>query len=140
MDTQIVSNLETELAQFTGTENYHRSSAFAKNIYHTDGIQYLAENAKAFWLIDAIVSHQFTKRVNQEPFQVWTLDVDERKHATLLATDGGNGGLDDGLPDHIARQFIEYTDFPLPYIKLYLESGSLDGEHPCKILMLPNER
>jgi hypothetical protein len=128
--------LINELAQFTGTEKYYRSSVFTKNIYHTDGIQCLADNAKAFWLIDAIVSYQFENRVRREEFQEWTLSVD-KSHAILLCTDGGIG---ENPPRELARQYIRYTDFPLEKITLYLEYGSLDGEHPCKILMLPSER
>jgi hypothetical protein len=134
--------LEVMLPHFTGTLNYHRF--WLKGIYYTDGVQYLAEKARAYWLIDAIASHQMTPKVRQEEFQVWALhkaapiENPTEKHiaAILICTDRdkGNG------PAELARQNIPYTDFPLDAITLYLEQGSLDGEYPCQILMLPSER
>jgi len=131
--------LESELQGFYGSEDFHRSSAFTRAIFHTDGVQYLAEKAGAYWLIDAIVSHQMKPSIAREKFQVWRLvkKPDESK-ATLICTDGGK----DDLPGEkvIVTQKIPYTDFPLEKITLYLENGSLDGEHIHKILMLPSER
>jgi hypothetical protein len=46
---------------------------------------------------------------------------------------------DDGNEHELVRQEIEYTDFPLEAVTLYLVYGSLDGVTPCWILMLPNE-
>lgn len=129
--------LQSELAQFCGSEDFYKSSCLCRWMYHTDGVQYLADHAKCFWLIDAILSHQTNARVRSEPFQVWKLTVDLAKRtADLTCTDGdkGNG------PVTLARQHIGYTDFPLPEITLYLEEGSLDGQTTSKILMLPNER
>lgn len=121
------------LPGFIGTTDHYRSSAFARNIYHTDGVQWLAEVAKCFWPIDAIVSYQMNPRVRREPFQVWTLKV-QNGQALLLCSDGN----EDTQP--LATQQIPYTDFPLEEITLYVEDGSLDMEHPAKILMLPSER
>ena len=133
--------LEDELQGFCGTFNYYRD---AMNIFHTDGVAYLAEKAGAYWLIDAIISHQTNKQVRNEEFQVWTLHVAStpeyptEKHiaAILICTDGDKG---DGEKE-LVRQNIKYTDFPLDKITLYLENGSLDGENVHKILMLPSER
>lgn len=54
----------------------------------TDGAKYLAETAQAFWLMDAIASHQTNKQVAAEPFQIWKLTVNEQKQAALTCTDG----------------------------------------------------
>jgi hypothetical protein len=126
------TDLELELQNFNGTQDYHRHFL---GLYYTDGVKYLAEQAKAFWLIDAIASHQI-RNVKREPFQVWTLLVGANQFAILKCTDGdkGTGEIE------LTRQHIEYTDFPLEKITLYLEDGSLDGIHACKILMLPQER
>src|SRR3990167_5297686 len=64
--------LESELLSFSGTENWYRHPF---GIVYTDGVQFLAEQAQAYWLIDAIASHQHTAKVRREPFQVWTLQV-----------------------------------------------------------------
>ena len=133
MKPMTAEEIKEVLPAFQGSMDHYRSSAFARNIYHTDGVQWLADVARCFWLIDAIVSYQMNPRVYREPFQVWTLKV-ENSHALLMASDGN----EDTPP--IATQKIPYTDFPLEEITLYLEDGSLDMEHPAKILMLPSER
>ena len=120
------------LSHFHSTGDYYRSSGLATDIYHTDGVQWLADAAKCFWLIDAIASHQFNVRVSGEPFQVWTLKVENRK-GVLICGDG-----DDTPP--LVTQEIPYTDFPLDEISLFLEDGSLDGVNVHRILMLPSER
>jgi hypothetical protein len=120
------------LPNFKATTDYYRSSALAKDIYHTDGVQWLADVARCYWLIDAIASHQFNVRVSGEPFQIWTLKVENRK-GILICGDG-----DDTPP--VVTQEIPYTDFPLDEITLFLEDGSLDGENIHRILMLPSER
>ena len=127
--------LRSSLAQFTGTERYHRHG-FMRNFYHTDGIQYLAEQAKAFWLVDAIVSHFTKRKVRSEPFRVWTLLKVKDRKATLKCTDGDKGGG----PITLCRQSIPYTDFPLPEITIYVEYGSVDGTNPAWVAMLPSER
>jgi hypothetical protein len=47
-------NLQSELSQFFGTEKFYR---ITKRHLLTDGTKYLAEQAKCFWLMDAISSH-----------------------------------------------------------------------------------
>ena len=49
--------LEHNLAHFSGTENYYVWSALFKRFVLTDGAQYLAEKAEAFWLMDSIDSN-----------------------------------------------------------------------------------
>jgi hypothetical protein len=113
--TQITdpATLEAELAHFTGTESYTnlRYPWLRKRFLLTDGAKYLAEKAKAFWLMDAIASHQTNKQVACEPFQVWELAVNEKREAILTCTDGNETVL--------ARQEIPYTDFPLTSITMY---------------------
>jgi hypothetical protein len=112
--------------------DYYRSSAFAPNIYHTIGVQLLAEQARCYWLIDAIVSYQLSIKIRREPFQVWTLKVENRQ-GVLTCGDGN-----DTPP--LVTQKIPYTDLPMEEVTLYLEDGSVDGVQLDKILMLPSER
>lgn len=122
--------LAANLGQFTGTMQYHRCLL---GIYYTDGVKYLADNAGngAYWLIDAIASYQ-NATMKREEFQVWRLVLTGDRGAVLTA--------DDGNGRELARQVIEFTDFPLPEITLYLEASSLDMVHTHWILCLPNER
>jgi hypothetical protein len=118
--TDVAETLEAELALFTGTTRYYRHWL---GIHYTDGIHYLAERAGAYWLIDAIASWQPTVRAVEEEFQLWELTVDENNRASLTARS------DTGTPA-IIEQKIDYTDFPLKSLTLYLENG---------VLLLPSE-
>ena len=119
------SEILVTLAQFTGSERYFRGPN--RTIVYTDGVQYLAEAAQAYWLIDAIASWQVQPKVRAEPFQVWTLT---RQTEWRLQADDGNGNV-------MTTQKIEYSDFPLEGgIKLYLAAGGPEGR---PVLMLTSE-
>lgn len=114
-------SLAADLPHFTGTESYTNLSYpwLRKKFLLTDGAQYLAEKAKAFWLMDAIASHQLNKKVAREPFQVWELVVGADCNAVLTCTDGDQHLL--------ARQEIPYTDFPLEALSLYVSQDDALG-------------
>lgn len=113
-------NLQSELSQFIGTEKLYRITS--RHVL-TDGTKYLAEQAKSFWLFDAIASH--LTRSYDDYFAVARLVV---KDSSAVLT------LDDGNDNVFATQQIEYTDFPLIEMKLYC---SYDGEH--WVIMLTSE-
>lgn len=121
--------LELELAQFYGTEEWHRWSNLFRNFLLTDGALYLAERAGAFWLMDLIASHFTKRRVRAEQFQVWRLRKlpEGSVNDAIVKADDGNG-------NHITQQLIPYTDFPLDEIKLYVAWS--DGYW---VIMLPSE-
>ena len=114
------------LVQATGTEQYWRAFPENDKFLFTDGVKLMAEMCEAFWLITAVFSWQSKAKVRNEPFQVWILrfiDKEKGDNAILICEDGNKKEL--------ARQEIEYTDYPLPEgIKLYLDGG---------ILLLPSE-
>ncbi len=103
----------SDLAQFTGSECWYRHPLYP-SITYTHGAQFVAEAGGAYWLLDAIVSHQHTARVRSELFQVWTLKVAQDRSAVLTCEDG-----DHGL---IASQPIAFADFPLAEITLWLQT------------------
>jgi len=105
---------QNDLAQFTGTENYYNHYLGYR---YTDGVKYLAEVGKCYWLLDAVFSH-----MRSEPFQIWTLEVKDSKAVLIMIEDTGQ-------PEKV-KQEIEFTDFPLESIKFYL----ID-----KVLLLPSE-
>jgi hypothetical protein len=104
-----------ELAHFTGDIERYRH--WTGRLIYTPGVQHLAEQAGAYWLIDLVASHQITPSVRAEEFQVWTLTVADDRTALAVA--------DDGTGREVARQVIEFTDFPLDEFKLYLDQGTL---------------
>lgn len=112
-----------DLAGFTGTENYYRH-ALSRAYTYTDGVKYMAEKAGAYWLIDVVVSHQHNPRVRREEFQVWKLKLNKTGHGTMVTCEDGNG-------HRVTQQRIQFTDFPLPEITLWLENN---------VVMLPSER
>lgn len=94
------------------------------SIKFTEGVKYLADAAEAYWLIDGIASHQikrFLSNTKLQYFQIWHLLAKEKSGTLICEWDTGK---------EVIRQEIEYTDFPIASIKLYLVS---------KVLMLPNE-
>lgn len=84
---------------------------------------YLAEHAKCYWLMIAVASHLSSR--NADNFAVAKLSV--VTSSAVLTLDDGNGNF-------FAKQFIEFTDFPLPKVKLYC---CFDGDHWT--IMLPRE-
>jgi hypothetical protein len=99
------------VAQFTGTEQWYRHS-INRTVLYTDGVRYVAEHGQAYWLLDEIALIQpYDKSIAAEEFQVWKLEVQPDKTATLTCDDG-NGHV-------VFSKEIPYTDFPLETITLY---------------------
>ncbi len=117
--------LEAGLAQHTGSETF-TLHGLARNVRMTEGVVWLANNAEAHWLTDAVVSYLADDRAKREPFQVWTLRTALISNSAALTMTNGNS------KKAIVAQAIEYTDFPLPEVVLYLVRES---DH--WVLMLP---
>jgi hypothetical protein len=106
---------KADLQQFTGSEHWYRY-ALNGNVLYTDGAQYVADTAGAYWLLDEIALIQpYDKRVAAEEFQVWKLAVRPDQTATLTCGDG-NGNT-------VYTKQITYTDFPLDEITLYFTNN-----------------
>lgn len=121
----------SDLAEFTGTEAWHRWSMLFPKMLLTDGALYVAENAGkhgAFWLMDAIASHQpeLAKKPEMQSFQLWTLEVYPDKTAKLSCR------ADSDLPAEI-EQLIDYTDFDLAEFSVYCMP--VDGGQTRTILL-----
>ena len=113
--------IQGELRNYCGTETWFRHQLFRKYLY-TEGVQFLAEEAGAYWLLEKILSNQILPEIKGEGFQLWKLTVDENKKATLTCDDG-NGVV-------IYTETIDYTDFPLDKISFYFTDS---------VLLLPSE-
>lgn len=109
---------QSDLQRFQGTKNFYTHGIGNLKIHLTDGAKHVCE---AYWLADLVLSYQIHKKVMQEPMKVWTLK--KREKDWLVTCNEGNGKL-------LAKQVIEYSDFPLDSIQLYL----ID-----KVLLLPSE-
>ncbi len=116
------SELHLELAQFTGTEQYHRTHP---GLLATDGAKYLADEAGAYWLLDVIWS--VLRKITDE-FAVLELTVQDNRRAAVVIHDG----REPETTYH--RQEIAWTDFPLASIKLYIQQNGRD-----RVVMLRSE-
>jgi hypothetical protein len=87
----------------------------------TEGVLGFAELAECFWLLDIIGSYQKNPNLNKT-FQGWSLQVDLQNKTAVVY------GCND--TEVIITQEIEYTNFPLEEINLFLYKG---------LLMLPLE-
>jgi len=125
MKTETITPIE--LAQFTGSETFTRWSMLSRSVL-SEGCQYVADQAGAYWLFDAIDSHLTTRGVTDETeFVVARLVVNMPTGRAELTLDDGNGLI-------WMTQTIPYTDFPLPEIKTYAAFNGEGWTH-----MLPTE-
>jgi hypothetical protein len=122
MDTKTISR---ELSLFHSTTEYHKHLFPGKSpLLITDGCQYIRDKCNAYWLFDAILSYQCEKILKYINFQIWELKrlkVDLSWQLTCRE--------DTGIKPLI-RQPIEFSDFPIDYIKIWV----ID-----KIPLLPSE-
>lgn len=122
------------LNQFTGSTQFYRN-AFNRAVLYTEGVQYLAENGEAYWLIDAIAIHigsrEFQLAAAQDErislIHFWKLAVSPDRSANLTAL------ADSGETPFIVQK-IPFTDFPLEQIDIWAGNN---GEGFT--LMLPGE-
>jgi len=119
--------LESILAQFTGSESYTRMNYPWANLLLTDGVAYLCEHAKCYWLMDLIASYQ-PEKLYKYDFQHWTVKVQDRK--ADVACDDGDGHI-------LVTQHIDFTDFPLDEVQLYAQP-TIFPEHGL-VVMLTSE-
>lgn len=134
---QTAEQLQSALTQFHGTDTWYRHGV-NRNLLYTDGVQYLAEEADAYWLIDEIaLRNQFTPQLRREPFQAWSLTLNKTGNGAKLVCNDGNGRI-------VQRARIPFTDFPLQSITLWCEQSGIeqdDGSIKLQwVLMLPGER
>ena len=101
--------LEAALGGFIGPEHWFRTHP---NVLITEGVKFLCDQAQCYWLIDCIASYQTIPRVVREEFQMMELTVDLEQYTGIIVVTDGND-------NELFRQDLEYTNFPLPRVKLY---------------------
>lgn len=121
------TELRSQLAHFTGSETFTRHG-LGRGMLMTEGVAFLAQQAQAHWLTDAIASYLHDARAKREEFQVWQLHVDASSHRGVLSMTDGNS------TKPIITQELDYTDFPLAEITLWLVASGKTW-----VLMLPSE-
>ncbi len=125
---------QDQLRQFTGGLTRYRNWLNRRVIY-TEGVKYVASEAEAYWLIEAIASHigskPFNRAVGEDErlgqIHFWTLTKSPDGSAPLIAK------ADTPYRPFIT-QCISFTDFPLTQIEIW---AAFDGGHWT--LYLPSE-
>jgi len=121
-----------DFSQFTGDDMRYRT--LNGHVIYTPGIRHLAEQAQAYWLIDAIASYfgspvmkaAMRKDGRLKDMQFWRLQVSDGAAKLTAVADSGE--------EPFIVQDIEYTDFPLKEIVIWAE---YDGRGWT--LLLPQE-
>jgi hypothetical protein len=117
--------IKRALKQFTGTESYHKHLFPGKSpLLLTDGCDFIRNECKAWWLFDAILSYQCEKILRNVNFQIIELRQNMKDLSWLLTI------REDSNLKPLISQKIEFSDFPLDYLKLYVIQG---------IALLPSE-
>ena len=112
-----------DLKQFYGSETVTRWSSLFNDVL-TEGCEYVAEKAQAYWLFDAISSH------------LLELDADMVVSKLTVKKDGATLELTDGNNEPLRTQHIEFTDFPEEGL---IVIWSLKNEQEAYTHMLPSE-
>lgn len=116
MDKRTIDSLKSDLRHFTGSEQFYHNPLF-KGFVYTEGVQYLAEKASAYWLIDHIFANQMLDVLKAQPFQVWNIIVHENASAII--------NVEDGNKNKLTFFTLGYTDFPLQEFSLWLVDRTL---------------
>lgn len=123
-----IQNLRNELRHFCGSEQYYKNPLFPMFAY-TEGVQYLAQKANCYWLINQVFGCQFIEELKDEAFQAWKLTEQGESAATIVVDDGNK---------KILKTFeLDYTDFPFEVLCSKGEGFNIWFVE--NILLLPNE-
>jgi membrane-anchored glycerophosphoryl diester phosphodiesterase (GDPDase) len=114
--------LRAGLSEFYGSDTLYRH--FLNQCTFTEGVKFLSDNAKSYWMIDAIFS--YLPETKLEYFQTWIF----RKIGDSI----GALYMSDGNDKEILIQKFDFTDFPLDEVKFFLVHNEFGFT-----LMLPSE-
>ena len=107
------AQLATELQQFTGSETSYFRMAGCIRVNYSEGVKFLQREAGCYWLVDLIAGYQTAEFKAKDYRQFWKLSVDVKSRQGTLTCDDGNGNI------WVTKQ-VEYTDFTLPEIAIWI--------------------
>ncbi|MAT73483.1 MAG: hypothetical protein CMJ58_28710 [Planctomycetaceae bacterium] len=130
--------IREQLRQFTGTAAYFQHPLNPLVVY-TEGVQFLAEAAEAYWLIDAIASHFVRLHMAEamraderlQTLQFWRLE----KLDSDVGFDAMISARADGDCEPFLVGYVGSTDFPLDSVDIWV---GRDAEGRW-VLYLPSE-
>jgi hypothetical protein len=116
--------IKRALRQFTGTKRYWKHLYPSHSpLLLSDGCRYVRDELECHWLFDNILIYQNDKRLKGVNFQTWEMRQTRKDLSWILTCKDSNLNF-------LIKQVIEFSDFPLDYIKLYVISG---------VALLPSE-
>ncbi len=120
METR-ANEIKAGLNQFCGSQTIFRHPLFKTK--YTEGIQYLAEQAKCYWLITdaSIVASTLTDTchfITIDVHRYFDEDAIKQDCAARVIYSDGNG-------NQLFEQSYSATDFPLKQIQLYFVTDTL---------------
>ena len=119
------NTLNWNISQFRGTQEYHKHLFPGKSpLLLTDGCKYIRDHCNAYWLFDSLLIYQDHKSLRDVNFQVWEFRRLKKDLSWVLTC------REDSDKKPIITQFIEFSDFPLDSIKIWV----ID-----KVALLPSE-
>jgi hypothetical protein len=95
----------SDLNQFSGSEQFFKHGVNHKLVY-TEGVQYLAQQAKCYWLIDEIACVLFPQLLKKYNDGFYSIRLLVTNSTGVITVDDGNGNV------HINHK-INWTDFPI---------------------------
>jgi hypothetical protein len=120
------AELKSELAQFTGTEQYFRHG-LVRNVVYTDGVKHFAEKAGAYWLLD-ILATELPAFVKKHEIIFVTATAKDGKATLEAVRDTGQKTL--------WTKKIDFTDLPDGEWPLWFAVGGPGG---TLVIMIPSE-
>ncbi|MCG2462077.1 hypothetical protein K8352_15060 [Flavobacteriaceae bacterium F89] len=113
--------LKSELGSFHGSVTIYKIPLLGT--YYTDGIKYLAETAKCFWLVTdvSVIAKSLNDRSPFITIDVQTLSWEEKDligYEAIITYSDGNGHI-------LETQKYHLTDFPLDSLRLFFVDNTL---------------
>lgn len=138
-DRPKASSANDELRHHNGSDIRYQHN-LARRVVYTPGVQELADQFEAYWLIDAIalvvdspvMVEAWQKDYRLEVLQFWRLEVAEDCSAKLFAQ------ADSGVKPAYTQE-IPYTDFPYSSVDIWAGLGSDMNGKTFWTLYLPSE-
>lgn len=110
------NELRLALRQFTGTEHWYRHNP--TSLVYTDGVQYFAEKAGAYWFLDIVGTEVLALRMEFAVVKLVSKD-----NAGSIVVEDGNGNIS-------WEKKLDFTDAPEGVWSFYLQD---------KIIIIPSE-
>ena len=107
--------LVQQLEQFYGTENYFKSPLM-KYVY-TDGVQFFAEKAGAYWLLQEI-NYIYVYLAERKLAEFLSIKVTSKNKEATIAVDDGNDQI-------LFTRKISFTDLPEGVWSFFLYNNTL---------------